>query len=183
MTRNAFDADDAVEAHAAAKARIPAEVMRSVTHATFHLERTYNASTTQVWKALTDPVAKAQWFGTVSEQVEIIERSMDVFPGGRERLKVRWGGNVVSTFDATYYDVIENERLVYCYEMHLDDRKISISVATIQLKAQGRKARLMVTEQGAFLDGYDDASSREGGTSDLLDALGRTLRETSAPHA
>jgi len=174
MTPQTFD-DDAVEAHAAARARIPREVTRSVVHATFHLVRAYDASPARVWKALTDPVAKAQWFGVASEQVEIIERAMDPRPGGRERLKGRFGGRVVSSFDATYYDVIENERLVYCYEMHLDDRKISVSVATLQLKADGKRTRLMVTEQGAFLDSYDDAGSRERGTGELLDALGRSL--------
>jgi len=33
-----------------------------------------------------------------------------------------------------------------------------------------------VTEQGAFLDGYDDAGSREHGTNFLLDALGKSLK-------
>jgi len=33
----------------------------------------------------------------------------------------------------------------------------------------------MITEQGAFLDGYDDADSREHGTGFLLDALGVSL--------
>jgi uncharacterized protein YndB with AHSA1/START domain len=173
MTQQTFD--DAVEAHAAARARIPHEVTRSAVHATFHLERTYDASPARVWRALTDPVAKAQWFGVASEQVEIIERAMDLRPGGRERLKGRFGGRVVSSFDATYYDVIENERLVYCYEMHLDERKISVSVATLQLKADGKRTWLMVTEQGAFLDGYDDAGSRERGSNFLLDALGKSL--------
>ncbi|MBV9511600.1 MAG: SRPBCC family protein [Caulobacteraceae bacterium] len=166
---------DAIEAHAAAKARIPPAATRSVAHATFHLERTYDASTARVWTALTDPAAKALWFGPPSGEVEIIERALDVRPAGRERLKGRWGGGVVSTFDATYYDVIANERLVYAYEMHLDDRKISVSVATIQLQADGKRTRLLVTEQGAFLDGYDDAGSRERGTAELLDALGRSL--------
>jgi uncharacterized protein YndB with AHSA1/START domain len=161
MTQQTFDADSAVEAHAAAKARIPDQLTRSVVHATFHLERSYDASPARVWKALRDPAAKAQWFGAPSEQVEIIERAIEVRPGGRERLKGRWGGRVVSTYDATYYDVIENERLVYCYEMHLDDRKISVSVATVQLKAVGKRTQLTLTEQGAFLDGYDDAGSRE----------------------
>jgi hypothetical protein len=32
------------------------------------------------------------------------------------------------------------------------------------------------TEQGAFLDGYDDAGKRESGTGGLLDALGRELK-------
>jgi uncharacterized protein YndB with AHSA1/START domain len=175
MTQTTFDADLPIEAHAAAKARIPEAVARSVVHATFHIERTYDASPARVWKALTDPVAKAQWFGAESDQFDIIERAQDVRPGGRERLKGRWGGSVTSTFDSIYYDVIENERLVYCYEMHLDDRKISISIATIQMKADGNRTRLTLTEQGAFLDGYDDAGARERGTTELLDALDRSL--------
>ena len=72
--------------------------------------------------------------------------------------------------------MIPNERLVYSYEMHLDDKKISVSLATMQLKAEGRRTTLMVTEQSAFLDGYDDAGSREQGTSHLLDALGASLK-------
>jgi len=35
---------------------------RSVVHATFCIERTYPASAAQVFKALTDPAAKAKWF-------------------------------------------------------------------------------------------------------------------------
>ena len=81
---------------------------------------------------------------------------MDVRVGGRERLKGRWEGGVVSTFDAVYHDVIPNERLVYSYEMHLDDRKISVSLATMQLKRTAARTTLKVTEQGAFLDGYDE---------------------------
>ncbi len=169
------DDDDPVESHAAATARIPAEINRSVSFGIFHLERTYDASPSRVWKALTDPAAKAQWFGEPSDQFELIERSIDVRPGGRERVKGRWGERVTSTFDATYHDVIENERLVYSYEMHMDDRKISVSLATLQLKADGKRTRLLIAEQGDFLDGYDDAGSREHGTGELLDALGRSL--------
>ena len=106
---------------------------------------------------------------------ELLERHMDVRIGGSERVKGRWEGGVVSTFDATYHDVIPEERLVYSYEMHLDHKKISVSLATLQLKAEAGKTTLMVTEQGAFLDGYEDAGSREQGTGHLLDALGKSL--------
>ena len=64
---------------------------------------------------------------------------------------------MVSTFDATYHDVIPNERLIYPYVVHLDDKKISVSLATMRLKAEGGKATLKVSEQGAFIDSYDDA--------------------------
>jgi uncharacterized protein YndB with AHSA1/START domain len=102
---------------------------------------------------------------------------MDVRAGGSERLKGRWESGVVSTFDAIYHDVIQNERLVYSYVMNLNDKKISVSLATMQLQAHGEKTTLKVSEQGAFLDGYDDAGSREHGTGHLLDALGASLKD------
>jgi uncharacterized protein YndB with AHSA1/START domain len=152
--------------------------VRSVVHAVFHLERTYDAPVERVWKALTDEAAKQKWFGGPSGSWELLERHMDVRPGGRERLEGRWEGGMVSLFDALYHDVIANERLVYSYEMHLDGKKISVSLATMQLKAKGGgQTALMVTEQGAFLDGYDDAGSREQGTGLLLDALGASLKD------
>jgi uncharacterized protein YndB with AHSA1/START domain len=149
--------------------------VRSVVHATFHLERTYDAPVARVWKALTDENAKQKWFGGTPGRWELLERHMDVRVGGSERLKGRWEGGVISTFDAIYHDVIPNERLVYSYVMHLNDKKISVSLATMQLKGENGKTSLKVSEQGAFLDGYDDAGSREHGTGHLLDALGASL--------
>jgi uncharacterized protein YndB with AHSA1/START domain len=107
----------------------------------------------------------------------LIERHMDVRVGGIERLKGRWEGGVVSTFEATYHDIVPNQRLVYSYVMHLDDKKISVSLATMQLQSDGGQTTLKVSEQGAFLDGYDDAGSREHGTGHLLDALGASLND------
>jgi uncharacterized protein YndB with AHSA1/START domain len=148
---------------------------RSVVHATFCIERTYPASPAQVFKALTDPAAKAKWF-TGGNGYTLIAREMDVRPGGREHVKGRCESGVVSTFDAVYHDVVADERVVYAYEMHLDDRKISVSLATLELKPGGTDTRLVMTEQGAFLDGYDDAGSREHGSNLLLDALGNSLK-------
>jgi uncharacterized protein YndB with AHSA1/START domain len=106
----------------------------------------------------------------------MLERQMDVRPGGRERVQGRWASGMVTTFDAVYFDVVANQRLVYVYEMRQDDRKISVSLATIELAPAGKGTRLKVTEQGAFLDGYDDAESREHGTGLLLDRLGASLQ-------
>jgi uncharacterized protein YndB with AHSA1/START domain len=151
--------------------------VRSVVHATFHLERSYGAPVARVWRALTEPEAKQKWFGGSPGRWELLERQMDVRAGGRERVRGRWEGGVVSTFDATYHDVIEDTRLVYSYEMHLDDKKISVSLATMELVAERGGTTLKVTEQGAFLDGYDDAGSREHGTRQLLEALGASLSD------
>jgi uncharacterized protein YndB with AHSA1/START domain len=148
---------------------------RSVVHATFHLERTYDAPLARVWRALTDTAAKAKRFGPQSETFELLERHMDIRIGGRERLRGRWQGGVVSDFDAIYHDVVPDHRLVYSYVMHLNDKRISASLATVQLAVRGGGTSLAITEQGAFLDGYDDAGSREHGTNQLLDLLGASL--------
>ena len=162
------------EIRAAATSRIQ-DPLRSVVHATFHLERTFDAPVARVWKALTEQSAKDRWFG--GGHFQWLERSMDVRPGGTERAKGRWPSGVVSTFDATYYEVLQYERLVYTYELYQNDRKISVSLATMQLKTDAAKTILMVTEQGAFLDGYDDAGAREHGTGELLTVLGASLQD------
>jgi uncharacterized protein YndB with AHSA1/START domain len=155
-------------------ARIADTEPRSVVHAIFSLERVYDASPALVFRALSDPAAKARWFEAGGGWA-VIERVMDVRPGGRERAKGRWPNGLVTTFDAVYFDVVPNRRLVYCYEMHLDARKISVSLATLELAPEGTGTRLKLTEQGAFLDGYDDAGAREHGTGLLLDRLGTSL--------
>lgn len=162
---------------------------RSVVHSTFRIERVYPVSQAQLYRALTEPVAKAKWFGG-GAAFTLIARHMDVRPGGREHLQGRWAAGshrpasgqeakadgTVTTFDAVYLDVVPERRLVYAYEMRIDERKISVSLATIELERAGAGTRLIVTEQGAFLDGFEDAGSRERGTGELLEALGRSLR-------
>lgn len=68
-----------------------------------------------------------------------------------------------------------NERIVYTYDMHLGDKRISVSLATIEFKPKGSGTHLVLTEQGVFLDGYDDAGSREEGTRWLLGKIEATL--------
>ena len=168
---------DKLEQEALRMSGVVGTQVKSVVHASFHLERRYNAPVERVWQALTDEAAKQKWFGGPTGEWDPIERYMDVREGGRERAKGRWRSGLVSTFDAIYQDVVPYERLVYCYEMHLDDKKISVSLATMQLKSEDGGTKLMVAEQGAFLDGYDDAGSREHGTGFLLDRLGESLNE------
>jgi uncharacterized protein YndB with AHSA1/START domain len=158
----------------AARNEIPETQARSVAHGSFTLERTYPASRERVFSALVDPQAKAKWFKGGSGYT-LLAREMDVRSGGREHVSGRWESGVVSSFDAVYHDVVPSERIVYSYEMHLDDRKISVSLAIFELKTAGSGTRLVMTEHGAFLDGYDDVGSRERGTNLLLDALGESF--------
>jgi len=168
---------DKLEAEAVRMVGGAETVRRSAAHASFHLTRTYPAPVERVWRALTVPEAKLKWFAGTPGEWELLERQMDVRVGGSERLRGRWQGDVVSDFQAVYHDVIPNERLIYSYVMLLNDKKISVSLATMELRAEGDGTTLAVTEQGVFLDGYDDNGSREHGTGFLLDALGASLAD------
>ena len=148
---------------------------RSTQHATFVIDRHYDAPPPRVFAAFATPEAKGRWFAGPNEWIEK-DRAFDFRVGGRERLVGTWPGGRVSAFDARYFDIVPNERIVYAYEMHIDGTKISVSLATVEFKAAGAGTRLTITEQGAFLDGYDDAGSRERGTRELLNNLEKALR-------
>jgi uncharacterized protein YndB with AHSA1/START domain len=148
---------------------------RSATHGSFTLERVYDAAPARVFKAWADPAIKARWFVGI-EGWQLLERSIDFRVGGKERLSGRKGSGVVSTFDAIYHDIVPEQRIIYCYDMRLDDVHISASLATIELAPAGAGTRLTFTEQAVFLDGYDDSGSRERGTRILLEQLGGALQ-------
>ena len=152
---------------------------RSVTHAIFTLERTYPHARQRVYDAFATPEGKAKWFHGAPGQWDVLQQSFDFREGGEERLEGRWNTGKVSDFQARYLDIVPGERIVYAYEMRIDGVKISASLATVQFKPAAEGTRLMVTEQGAFLDGYDDAGSRERGTAELLDRVGESLAEGS----
>lgn len=148
----------------------------SVQHGSFTIERRFNAEPAQVFRAFADERAKERWFAG-PDQWSLMERDMEFRPGGQERLKGKWANGTVTIFDAYYFDIVENERIVYAYEMHVNGKKISVSLATITLAAAGSGTLLTVREDGAFLDGIDDAGSREKGTRDLLEKLAQSLGE------
>jgi uncharacterized protein YndB with AHSA1/START domain len=75
---------------------------RSVVHGAFHIERIYDATPEQVYKALSDERAKNRWFHG-PQGWRPIERFMDFRVGGRERAKGRFEGGVTTTFDAIYH--------------------------------------------------------------------------------
>lgn len=152
---------------------------RSVTHATFSIERTYPASPSRVFRAFADPAEKARWFNG-PEEWGPDEHEIDFRVGGRERSSGGPKGGPVHTFNAIYQDIVPDQRLVYSYDMDLDGRRISVSLATIEFRPEGNGTRLVLTEQGAFLDGWDNVADREHGTGEVLDALGRYLAEAGA---
>lgn len=149
---------------------------RSFTHATFTIERQYDASPAQVFAAWASAEAKSRWFAADEEGWTTGKLALDFRVGGREAVTSRSRDGVDHIYDAVYQDIVPGERIIFSYDMHLDRNRISVSLATVELEPQGKGTTLTFTEQSAFLDGYDDAGWREIGTQALLDSLGRALQ-------
>ena len=147
---------------------------RSVSHATFVIERAYKAAPAKVFAAFADPKSKAQWF-VGPETWSKSDHKLDFRVGGKESVSGGPPGGVVHYYNATIWDVLEGERIVTSYEMHLDKTRISVSLATTEIRPDGAGAQLIYTEQGAFLDGFDEPGQRERGTQELFDQLERHL--------
>ena len=149
---------------------------RSVQHASFTIERTYNASTNRVWRAWSDQAEKALWFNGPPEWgPDAFE--LDFRVGGREISRGGPPGGPVFTYDATYRDIVPGERFIYAYDMFSDDVRISVSLGTVELTPSGAGTRLTYTDHGVYLDGLDTPKEREHGTGELFDALARVLAE------
>ncbi|MDX6583637.1 MAG: hypothetical protein QOI10_2821 [Solirubrobacterales bacterium] len=147
---------------------------RSIEHASFTIERRYEASPAKVFAAWADPAAKVRWFKGPDEW-EAATHELDFRAGGVETNVGGPPGGPVITYRAIYWDIVANERIVYTYEMLSDERRMSVSLATVELRPDGEGTRLTVTEHGAFFDGVDDPTLREQGTGSLLDALALAL--------
>ena len=140
---------------------------RSVTHATFTLERIYPVPPDRVFNAWADPEVKARWFAGDPSGYEL-----DFRPGGLERNSTTVEGKQI-TWESLYRDIVANERIVYTSVLCEGDTVATVSLTTVELAPEGEGTHLVLVETGAFLDGREQASWRERGTSGWLDALGQ----------
>ncbi len=132
----------------------------TVVHETFVVERLYDVPVARVFGAWADPSLKALWFAG-SADAAATGYALDFRVGGHE---VNRGGppdGPVYTYDSEFRDIVPDRRIVYTYEMYADDDRISVSVATVEFLADGSGTRLVLTEQGVFLDGHDSPDLRE----------------------
>lgn len=154
------DASDRTNAHA-------------VVHAQFRVVREYAAAPPWVFAAWADPAIRQRWF-VAAEGWEIADYVHDFRVGGCERGRFRRAaGEPFYDYETRYLDIVAPTRIVSACTFARDGIRVSASLLTVQFEAQGRRTRLVLVEQGAFLDRQDSSAAREQGWQQLLTALGR----------
>ena len=153
--------------------------MRSVVHASFTITRNWKHAPTRVFEAFAKEEAKAKWF---APGIELHEKSFDFREGGREVVSGKHPNGVVTAFHCVYHDIVapgaaEAGRIIYSYALYIDGKKVSVSQAAIEITPESGGTKLVVTEYGDYLDGYDDAGKREHGTNWLMDLLEKSLNQ------
>jgi uncharacterized protein YndB with AHSA1/START domain len=147
---------------------------RSVIHSTFVLERNYDVPPARVFKASSDIDAKRRWFAG-GEGWETDEYKLDFKVGGKEVWRGSPKGGPKIRNDTIYRDIVADERIIFAYDMFINENRISCSLTTVELKPKDKGTTLTLTEHGAFLDGFDDPKMRESGWGGLLVSLGKEV--------
>lgn len=153
--------------------------MSKTYHDTFVIERTFDASPARLFKAHADVKAKSAWFGGPPDW-DNGELQSDFRVGGKEYHKGGPKGGFVSEYSATYLDIVPDERIIIAYEMVLDGKKMSVSLATTEFVAAGKGAKVIFTEQGVYLDEFalkEHAAGRKEGSEEIFNALEKALKE------
>jgi uncharacterized protein YndB with AHSA1/START domain len=148
----------------------------TVTHGSFTIERDYPASPQRVFQAWAGHAEKNRWFGEGDDFLgPTSEYTLDFRVGGRERLAGTLPSGKSFSYQAIYSDIVDDQRIVMSYDVSVDGRRTSVSLMTVEFRENAGGTTLVLTEQGAFLDGLDSNDQRREGATDSLDQLAKHL--------
>jgi uncharacterized protein YndB with AHSA1/START domain len=140
-------------------------MIMDVTHSTFTLERRYPAPVQRVFEAWATPEARKRWMAQGAEH------SQNFVIGGLETAKGFDGEGRALTYEARYADIVTNERILTTSTLHTGDQLSTVSVTSVEFRADGAGTRVVVTEHGMYLPGQEQPEWREQGTAQQLDTL------------
>jgi uncharacterized protein YndB with AHSA1/START domain len=140
-------------------------MIMEVTHSTFTLERRYPATVERVFQAWATPEARRRWMAQGAEH------SQDFVVGGLETVKGLDGEGHALTYEARYAEIVPNERILTTSTLHTEDRLSTVSVTSVEFRADDANTLVVLTEHGIYIPGQERPEWREHGTAEQLDAL------------
>jgi uncharacterized protein YndB with AHSA1/START domain len=99
------------------------------------MKRRLNASPAEVFEAWTDPRLLVRWFGP--ENVTTMEAQVDPRVGGAFRVVMLENSGERHEVSGSYYEVVENERLVFSWSWVTTPERVSRVVVTFKLDGDG----------------------------------------------
>lgn len=142
----------------------------SVVHDTVVVTRTYEASAERVYRAWKDPALLEQWYVPGDDAWSAKMHDFDFRVGGGKRFTF---GPPDETFteDCHYVDIVPERRICYSMAISRGEKRITVSMVTVELRPRGSGCEVRVTDQLAILDGAETAGDRRRGWGETLGKL------------
>lgn len=134
----------------------------------FTIERVLAKCPAHVFSAWTDPDKKRKWF--IGDTVDARSHAFDIRVGGCDRSSFSNDMGVHEN-ETRYFEIIEDELIVFAYSMAMNGRVHSVSLVTVRFADENGGTRLTYTEQMSVVAPSDGARGREHGWGALLDNM------------
>lgn len=148
-------------------------VTASAVPTSFVITRDFAVAPQAVFLAWADPEAKRSWSDCHAEHTT--HYSLDFRVYGRESHRVVHPDNKVQNIEKVFFDIVPAQRIIFSYDITVDERRLSVSLVTVDFIATSNGTHMVYTEQLVYLDGHDDKEQRIRGTEEGLDRLGPVL--------
>ena len=155
-------------------------------HGSFAVERDLAAPPSRVFAAYADVAVRRRWFRMPGSPADA-HHSLDFRVGGSEESRGVFaplgelGPAERISYRSVFWDLVPGSRLVFGYEVLLNDVRRWVSLVTVELSSldSGAGTRLRHSEQYVFLaysgDGADDVAHLSGSTRLQLNGLAASL--------
>jgi uncharacterized protein YndB with AHSA1/START domain len=143
---------------------------RSAIHDTTVVERKFKSSPARVFAAWKDPDAYGRWNYPGDDWV-MAEYENDFRVAGREKKSFGPKGDSRFSSDGLYLDIVPEARIVSAFTMREGNTRISATLCTVELLAEGSGTRLILTDQSVFFDGRETPTQRKSGWGQVMERL------------
>ena len=99
--------------------------------------------------------------------------------GGLETVQGFDGQGRPLIYQSRYAEIVANERILTTSTLHTGDQLSTVSVTSVEFRAEGAGTLLVLTEHGIYLPGQEQPAWREHGTAQQLGTLAAEFTTTT----